>query len=184
MSERANETQVNEAVLLASDAVGDIIEHWGFRKPLGRVWTTLYLSTGPLTAADLAERLQMSAGAVSMTLTELQRWGVVVRVWRPGERREFFEAEADFWKMISRVIRERERALVASVRDRLEQVVHALDQTRQSRELRETHQRARKLLSFAAIAMAVIDSFVQSQTADFSEFANVLALAPHRGRKS
>jgi hypothetical protein len=51
-----------------------------------------------------------------MSLTELQRWGVVRRVWRPGERREFFEAETDFWKMISKVFDERERLLGESVR--------------------------------------------------------------------
>jgi hypothetical protein len=59
------------------------------------------------------ERLQMSAGAVSMALTELQRWGVVRRVWRPGERKEFYEAETNFWKMISKVVQERERFLAA-----------------------------------------------------------------------
>ena len=62
----------------------------------------------------------MSAGAVSMSLTELQRWGVVRRVWRPGERKEFYEAETDFWKMISKVFDERERLLAESVRERLE----------------------------------------------------------------
>jgi hypothetical protein len=34
-------TQEHEAELLAADAIGDIIEHWGFRKVLGRVWTVL-----------------------------------------------------------------------------------------------------------------------------------------------
>ena len=98
-----------EAELLAADAIGDIIEHWGFRKVLGRVWTVLFIAGDPLPAAVIGERLQMSAGAVSMALTELQRWGVVKRVWRPGERKEFFEAETDFWKMISGVLNERER---------------------------------------------------------------------------
>jgi DNA-binding transcriptional regulator GbsR (MarR family) len=171
-------------VLLASDAVGDVIEHWGFRKALGRVWTTLYLSADPLTAADLADRLQMSAGSVSTTLTELQRWGVARRVGRPGERREFFEAETDFWKMISRVVRERERELATSVRDRLLHASGLLERAAKSRELRETQARTRTLLSFASIAVAVIDSFVESQTADFSEFGNLLKLVSPRGRKS
>src|SRR5947209_9717125 len=89
-----------EAELLAADAIGDVIEHWGFRKVLGRVWTVLFIAAEPLPAADLGERLQMSAGAVSTSLTELQRWGVVKRVWRPGERKEFYDAETDIWKMI------------------------------------------------------------------------------------
>ena len=109
-----------EAELLAADAIGDVIEHWGFRKALGRMWTVLYLGEEAMSAAELAEALQMSAGAVSTSLAELQRWGVIKRVWRPGERREFFEAETDFWRMISKVVHERERFLLRSVRERLE----------------------------------------------------------------
>src|SRR4029079_19101135 len=79
-----------------------------------------------LPAASIGDQLQMSAGAVSMSLSELQRWGVVHRVWKPGERKEFFEAETDFWKMISKVFDERERLLAESVRGRLERAVALL----------------------------------------------------------
>src|SRR5580658_8192022 len=87
---------LQDAEQLAADAIGDVIEHWGFRKVLGRVWTVLFIAAEPLPAAAIGERLAMSAGAVSMALTDLQRWGVVHRVWRPGERKEFFAAETDF----------------------------------------------------------------------------------------
>jgi hypothetical protein len=33
------EGDIRAAALLAADAIGDVIEHWGFRKALGRVWT-------------------------------------------------------------------------------------------------------------------------------------------------
>src|SRR5215475_10273879 len=117
---------IREAQLLAADAIGDVIEHWGFRRVLGRVWTVLFIASDALSAAEIGERLQISSGAVSMSLTELQRWGVVRRVFRPGERREFFEAETDFWKMISKVFDERERLLAESVRARLEKAVSLL----------------------------------------------------------
>ncbi len=45
---------VHEAELLAADAIGDIIEHWGFRKGLGRVWTVLFLTAEAQPAAALA----------------------------------------------------------------------------------------------------------------------------------
>ena len=51
-----------EAELLAADAIGDVIEHWGFRKALGRMWTVLYLAGEPLSAVALGERLQAPAG--------------------------------------------------------------------------------------------------------------------------
>src|SRR3954467_11053116 len=139
---------VHEASLLAADAIGDIIEHWGFRKGLGRVWTVLFLSAEPLPAAAIGEALQMSAGAVSMSLTELQRWGVVHRVWRPGERREFFEAETDFWRMISKVFDERERLLAHSVRGRLERAVALLGRAPDSEATRTRVDRVQRLLSF------------------------------------
>jgi DNA-binding transcriptional regulator GbsR (MarR family) len=164
-----------EAELLVADAIGDVIEHWGFRKALGRVWTVLYLSGEVLPAADLAEKLQMSAGSVSTTLTELQRWAVVRRVWRPGERREFFEAETDFWKMISKVVAERERFLARSVRDRLERAAAVLAGGRDVGS-RARLERVERLLAFTDVAEKVIDTFVASRRADFGSFGDLLSL--------
>jgi DNA-binding transcriptional regulator GbsR (MarR family) len=70
-----------------SDVIGRLIEFWGFKRNMGRVWAVLYLSPEPLSAEDLRHALQLSSGAVSMTLSELSRWGVVRRVWIQGERK-------------------------------------------------------------------------------------------------
>jgi DNA-binding transcriptional regulator GbsR (MarR family) len=129
-----------------------------------------------MLAAVLCERLAMSTGAASMTLKELQEWGVVRRVWRPGERREFFEAETDFWKMISKVINERERHLAQAVRERLARAVVLLGGASASAAAKGRLERARRLLSFASIAETVLQSFVASRLADFSEFGNLLEL--------
>ncbi len=173
-----------EAELLAADAVGDVIEHWGFRKALGRVWSVLYLEGEPLSAAALAERLQMSAGAMSMTLAELRDWGVVRRVWKPGERREFFEAETDMWKMISRVVAQRERSLVASARERLAKAADLLATVRPTERNRRAHASVKRLLAFATVGETVIDSFVASRRADFSGFGAVVGLVGRAAPRS
>jgi len=165
---------VHEAELLAADAIGDIIEHWGFRKGLGRVWTVLFLAAEPQPAAAIGERLSMSAGAVSMALTELQRWGVVHRVWRPGERREFFEAETDFWRMISKVFDERERLLAESVRGRLERAVALLSRAPSSASTRVAIDRAQRLLSFVIVAQTALDGFIKSRRVDFTRFGDLV----------
>ena len=146
---------LQEAELLAADAIGDVIEHWGFRKGLGRVWTVLFIAAEPLPAADLGERLQMSAGAVSTSLTELQRWGVVKRVWRPGERKEFYEAETDFWKMISKVFDERERLLAESVRSRLERAAELLRRAPTTNATKASLDRLSRLLSFVIVTGSI-----------------------------
>ena len=104
-----------------------------------------------------------------MTLTELQEWAVVRRVWRPGERREFFLAETDLWKMISKVVSERERFWVRSVRERMEQACVLL-RTLPTEEGKGALARARVLLSFAQLAENVIERFLTSRRADFTGF--------------
>ena len=100
------------AELRAADAVGALMELWGFRRQLGRIWTVLFLSERPLPAPDLCERLQISTGLLSMSLAELRRWGVVRNVAVPGDRKEHYEAETNVWTMVRRVLAERERRAV------------------------------------------------------------------------
>ncbi len=111
---------VDPAVLKVADAVGALIEAWGFKRNMGRMWTVLYLEEKALTAPELQERLGLSVGAVSMLLTEMQQWGAVKKAWVVGERREHYEAETSIWKLVSRVLRERELNWVNSAREAFE----------------------------------------------------------------
>ncbi len=88
------------------------MEFWGFRRHMGRLWTVLYLSPAPQTTADLSETLQLSSSAVSLSLGELVRWGAVRKTWRPGERKDFYEAETSVWKLLRRVYERRELNLI------------------------------------------------------------------------
>jgi HTH-type transcriptional regulator, glycine betaine synthesis regulator len=99
---------LDETALRVADAVGALMEGWGFKRNMGRLWTVLYLENRPVSAAEIGDLLQLSSGAVSMLLTELQQWGAVKKAWVPGERREYYEPETSIWKMVSRVFRERE----------------------------------------------------------------------------
>ena len=93
----------------AADAVGALLVLWGFKRQMGRVWTVLYLSDRPLTAAEACDRLGISTGLLSMTLADLRAWGAVRTVTVPGERRERYEAEVQVWRMVLRVLGSRER---------------------------------------------------------------------------
>ncbi len=101
-----------KADLAVADAVGALMELWGFRRQLGRIWAVLFLSDRPLAAPDLCDRLQISTGLLSMSLAELRRWGVVRSVEIPGDRKEHFEAETHVWRLVTRVLREREQRAV------------------------------------------------------------------------
>jgi DNA-binding transcriptional regulator GbsR (MarR family) len=106
-----------ESELQAADAIGRLMEFWGFRRHMGRLWTILYLSPEPMTTAELSDTLQLSSSAVSLSLGELVRWGAVRKTWRPGERRDFYEAENSVWKLLRRVYERRELNLIKEAVD-------------------------------------------------------------------
>ena len=103
------EDELARARDLGVDTCGRIAEFWGFTRTMGRTFGLLYLSHEPLPQAEIQARLGISAGSASMTLAGLGRWGVVHKIWVRGQRREHYQAETDFWKMISGVLNERER---------------------------------------------------------------------------
>src|SRR5262249_42517623 len=103
-----------------------------------------------------------------------QRWGVVRRVWKPGERKEYFEAETDFWRMISKVFDERERLLGESVRGRLEKAADLLRRAPPSDATKASLDRLNRLLSFVIVAQTVLDGFIKSRRVDFTRFGDLV----------
>ena len=121
-----------EAELKAADAIGRLMEFWGFRRHMGRLWTVLYLSPEPLTTADLSDTLRLSSSAVSLSLGELVRWGAVRKTWRPGERKDFYEAENSVWKLLRRVYERRELNLIREAIDAFAEAQQRLEAARGS----------------------------------------------------
>jgi HTH-type transcriptional regulator, glycine betaine synthesis regulator len=104
-----NNSDLVQARLLGIETCGRIASFWGFTRTMGRAFGLLYLSTEPLARSEVQTQLRISVGSASMTLSALVRWGVVKKVRRDGERQDLYEAETDFWKMISGILNDRER---------------------------------------------------------------------------
>ena len=172
-----------ESERIVSDAIGRLMVLWGFKRNMGRVWTLLYLSDEPLAAHVLRERLQLSAGAISMTLNELARWGVVRKVFRQGDRHDYYEAESSLWRMISRVLRERELAEVVLAIEAFEDALAALDRREQLKRsaepdsegtlsrLRTQRARIEQLLELARLGRSTLDALIDSARLDASWLA-------------
>jgi HTH-type transcriptional regulator, glycine betaine synthesis regulator len=156
---------VDPAVLKVADAVGALIEAWGFRRNMGRMWAVLYLEDHPLTAADLGERLGLSTGAVSMLVNELIQWGIIKKTWVVGERREHFEAETSIWKMISRVFRERELRWIRTAHEAFAEAGRELEAGDDTR-----HQliasRVAGLTQLAEIGAHLLETMLQGEAVD------------------
>jgi len=126
-----------EAELRAADAMGRLMEFWGFRRHMGRLWTVLYLSPDPMTTAELSDTLKLSSSAVSLSLGELVRWGAVRKTWLPGERKDFYQAESSVWKLLRRVYERRELNLIREAIDAFGDAQRHLDETRVQLSVRD-----------------------------------------------
>ena len=99
-------TEIHENTM---EALGRISSFWGFSKIMGQLYGLLYLSPKPLTLDDMAKSLSASKGNVSINMKALERWNMVRQIWVKGDRKDYYEAEIDFWKIVRGVLREREK---------------------------------------------------------------------------
>lgn len=102
------------------DRMGVATEADGLSPIAGRLFATLLLSDEPRSLDELAESLAVSKASVSTDARRLLERGIVERVSRPGDRRDYYELAPDFFARIirSRVARwHRLRDLTRAMRD-------------------------------------------------------------------
>ena len=83
--------------------------HWGINRTMAQIHALLMVSADPLTQDEVMEQLGVSRGNVNMNIRELINWGLVDRVIVSGERKEYFTAEKDTWKVATQIIKERKK---------------------------------------------------------------------------
>lgn len=99
--------------------------HWGINRTMAQIHALLLICSDPITQDDIMEELNISRGNTNMNIRELINWGLVERVIMPGERKEFFLAEKDIWKVVKQIVKERKKRELEpmlQLLDRLEEV--------------------------------------------------------------
>ena len=98
-----------------SKAIGDFIHYWGFRRIHGQIWAQVYLSTGPLSGADLVRRLKVSKALVSPAIKQLIKYNLIKAVKSQDSREKLYQANPDFLNIIKTVLENREVPMLAKV---------------------------------------------------------------------
>lgn len=86
-----------------------ISHFWGFPKAMGAIYGAIYLSPQPISLAELVAQVGVTKGAVSTNVRTLERLGMVHKQVQLGDRKDYYLAETDFWKIVRGVLREREQ---------------------------------------------------------------------------
>lgn len=89
------------------EAWGNLGSKWGISKTMAQIHAFLLIADGPTCACTLKDSLELSIGCVSMNVRKLLEWDLIYSTNIPGERREFYTAEKDMWKILTSIIKNR-----------------------------------------------------------------------------
>ncbi len=141
---------------------GTIGSAWGINRTMAQIHALLIITPDALTTDEVMEELKISRGNAHMNLRELTGWGLVRSVIRKGERKEYFEAEKDVWKMFCIIVRERKRREIRPAINVLKDCIDRADGL-QSPEAASFTWQTKALCEFMEMADGVLSKVVKSE---------------------
>ena len=142
---------------------GAIGNAWGINRTMAQIHALLITSLQALTTDEVMEELKISRGNAHTNLRELVGWGLVRSVVRKGERKEYFEAEKDVWKMFCIIVRERKRREIRPAIHVLKDCIERVDDLK-STEAKNFAAQTRALCDFMEMADGVLSKVVRSES--------------------
>ena len=146
---------------------------WGINRTMAQIHALLLISPDPITQDDIMEQLSISRGNVNMNIRDLISWNLVERVILPGERKEYFTAEKDIWKVATQIIKERKKREL----DPMLKLLGQLQQVEGDKKDKETKQFVEMVGSIKKLgtqADKVLDSLIKAEENWFT--MNILKL--------
>src|SRR5262245_18204731 len=106
---------------------GEMRQTWGINRTMAEIHALLYITGQPLCTDDVMERLNISRGNASTGLRSLCDWGIIRRMHKRGDRREYFESLSDVWEVFSIIAAERQRREMDPVLETIKQCHRMLE---------------------------------------------------------
>lgn len=172
-------TKLNQLKQDFTEGLSQISRFWGFPKGMGAIFAVLYLSPTPLSLDEVVAQTNLTKGAVSTGIRTLARMGLVHRSSKLGDRKDYYEAESDFYKSIRSILKERQnsefdRALL-SVRQTLEKL-EAGAVSGEEAEVQFVYERVRALQEFFDAIDSLTNAVVKLEKLGFTNVQKILSI--------
>lgn len=135
--------------------------HWGINRTMAQVHALLMIAPDPLTQDDIMQQLNISRGNVNMNIRDLIDWGLVDRMLIPGERKEYFIAEKDIYKVATQIIKERKRRELDPMMKLMDQLSR-VDGDKRDKEVKAFVDAVTGIKKFGSHANDMLDILVKS----------------------
>jgi DNA-binding transcriptional regulator GbsR (MarR family) len=156
---------------------GEMGGYWGINRTMAEIHALLFVTRLPLCTDDIMQQLQISRGNASMNLRGLVDWGLISRVHKFGDRKEYFQADTDIWHMFETIMRERRRREVEPIIATLERCSEVADTDdaknpgADPEDIREFRRRVQRLKHFLATMGTLFEMLIQVGPAGVEQFA-------------
>ena len=106
---------------------GNMASSWGINKTMSQIHALLYAESEALHTDEIMSILNISRGNANMNLRRLLDWELIHKVQFEGDRKDYFSAETDVWKIVNTIIRERQQREIAPIHNRIEECITLLE---------------------------------------------------------
>lgn len=145
---------------------GALGSSWGVNKTMAQIHALLLVSPDALNADEIMEQLQASRGNVNMNVRALIDWGLVRKVVKQGDRKEYFFADKDIWEIAQQVARERRRREL----DPIEKVLKRLQKVEgETKEVEQFKTVIKDIDDFRGNADSFLGRFIDAEQSWFSK---------------
>ena len=135
---------------------------WGINRTMAQIHALLLVSPDALTQDDIMEQLSISRGNVNMNIRDLIGWGLVERQTISGERKEYFSADKDIWKVATQIIKERKKRELDPMLKLLGQLEH-IEGDKKDREIKQFTDIIKDIKKLGNNADKVLDLLIKAE---------------------
>jgi HTH-type transcriptional regulator, glycine betaine synthesis regulator len=159
---------------------GEMGQTWGINRTMAEIFALLYIAAQPQCTDDVMERLNISRGNASMSLRALCDWGIIRRLHKRGERREYFESLSDVWDIFSIIAAERKRREMDPVLQTIQQCQRMIDEpalgkpAARLQAVQLTRQRLERIEEFMALTNKLFQQFTGEPRTGLSRIVRLL----------
>ncbi|MBI1267204.1 MAG: transcriptional regulator [Cryomorphaceae bacterium] len=164
--------EFNEAKEQFINSWGSLGSSWGVSRTMAQVHALLLITQEPISAEDVMEKLNISRGNANMSLRALIDWGLIDKKVKLGERREYFLAEKDLWKVAMRIAKERRKRELEPIMSALAQVKEINPESGDKKEIVQFKGQMEEIEDFAGRVDGLLNKLA---TADENWFTSLLA---------
>jgi len=141
---------------------GILGSQWGINRTMAQVHALLLVASDPLSTDDIMEQLSISRGNANMNIRDLIDWQLVEKVIISGDRKEYFTAEKDIWKVATRIMYQRKKRELDPMVKVLEKLSD-IEGDKRNAEVKAFTETVASIQKFAGQAEKTLDTVIKAE---------------------